>query len=263
MRGRRRAAFRCRCRTRRSSTSPQRGFKSGGFNPGFNPGRPGETVNPTVNPEYAWSYEGGTKRTIAGGRARVNLAVFYNDYQDLQVQSFLEPGVPNISNAASATIKGVEVEAAASAWRGVQLAGSFSWLDAIYDRYLSVGLGGVTEDVAGHRLNNAPEWSGSGSAMYEFATGHGGFASVRCDVSGQSRVFFTPFNTAVETQGSYALVHVRAAFEPSHRRWELAVFVRNLGNQEYLTSTTNLPLPAFTGQPGAPRAWGTQFTLRH
>ena len=234
--------------------SAARGFKSGGFNPG----KPGEAVNP----EYAWTYESGVKRTIAGGRARVNTAVFYTDYQDLQVQSFLQPGVPNISNAASATIKGVEVEAAASAWHGVQLAGSLSWLDAVYDRYLAVGLGGLTGDAAGHRLNNAPEWSGSGSAAYEFATGRAGFTSVRCDVSAQSRVFFTPFNTAIETQAPYALVHVRAAFAPHHRRWELAVFVRNLANQGYLTSTANLPLPAFTGQPGEPRTWGTQFTLR-
>jgi iron complex outermembrane receptor protein len=233
--------------------SVARGFKSGGFNPGV----PGEAVNP----EFAWSYEGGVKRTIAGGRARVNTAVFYTDYQDLQVQSFLRPGVPNISNAASAGITGVEIEAAASAW-GVQLAGSVSWLDATYDRYLAVGQGGLTGDAAGHRLNNAPEWSGSGSAAYEFATGRAGFTSVRCDVSGQSRVFFTPFNTAIETQAPYALVHLRAGFEPPHRRWELSVFVRNLANQEYLTSTNNIPLPAFTGQPGEPRTWGTQFTLR-
>jgi iron complex outermembrane receptor protein len=235
--------------------SAARGFKSGGFNPG----EPGEAVNP----EYAWSYEGGVKRTFAGGRARVNTAVFYTDYQDLQVQSFLRPGVPNISNAASAGITGVEVEAAASAWRGVQLAGSLSWLDATYDRYLAVGLGSLKGDAAGHRLNNAPEWSGSGSAAYEFATGRAGFTSVRCDLSGQSRVYFTPFNTAIETQAPYALVHVRAAFAPHHRRWELAVFVRNLANQEYLTSTSDISLPAFTGQPGEPRTWGTQFTLRH
>jgi iron complex outermembrane receptor protein len=234
--------------------SAARGFKSGGFNPGT----PGETVTP----EFAWTYEGGVKRMIAGGRARVNTAVFYTDYQDLQVLSFLRPGVPNISNAASAGITGVEVEAAASAWRGVQLAGSVSWLDATYDRYRAVGPGGVTGDAAGHRLNNAPEWSGSGSAAFEFATGRAGFASVRCSVSGQSRVFFTPFNTNIETQAPYALVHLRAGFEPHHRRWELSVFVRNLANQEYLTSTANVPLPAFTGQPGEPRMWGTQFTLR-
>jgi iron complex outermembrane receptor protein len=235
--------------------SAARGFKSGGFNPG----KPGEAVNP----EFAWSYEGGVKRMIAGGRARVNTAVFYTDYQDLQVQSFLRPGVPNISNAAAAGIAGVEVEAAASAWSGMQIAGSLSWLDATYDRYLAVGLGGLTGDAAGHRLNNAPEWSGSGSVAYEFEAGRAGWTSVRCDVSGQSRVFFTPFNTAIETQAPYALVHLRAGFEPHHRRWELSVFVRNLANQGYLTSTSNIPRPAFTARPGEPRMWGTQFTLRH
>ena len=53
-----------------------------------------------------------------------------------------------------------------------------------------------------------------------------------------------------------------AGFEPHHRRWELSVFVRNLANEEYLTSTNDIPLPAFTGRPGERRMWGTQFTLR-
>ena len=233
--------------------SAARGFKSGGFNPDV-VGEPCRSPDPLacvrVKPEFAWSYEGGVKRLIAGGRARVNTAVFYTDYQDLQVQSFIRPGVPYISNAESAGITGVEVEAAASAWRGVQLAGSVSWLDAIYDTYLAVGPGGQTGDAAGHRLTNAPEWSGSGSATYAFATGRAGFMSVRCDVSAQSRVFFTPFNTSIETQAPYALVHLRAGFEPPHRRWELSVFVRNLANQAYLTSTANVPMPAFTGRPG-------------
>jgi len=38
--------------------------------------------------------------------------------------------------------------------------------------------------------------------------------------------------------------------------------VRNLANAEYITSTANVPIPAFTGRPGEPRVWGTQFTLR-
>jgi hypothetical protein len=81
---------------------------------------------------------------MAGGRVRVNTGVFYNDYRDLQVQSFISPGVIDISNAGSATIRGVEVEAAAAFERGVQLAGHFSWLDATYDRYLFRGPGSVT-----------------------------------------------------------------------------------------------------------------------
>jgi iron complex outermembrane receptor protein len=238
--------------------SATRGFKSGGLN--ITARQPGGAFRP----EFAWSYEGGLKRTMAEGRVRVNAAAFYNDYQDLQVQTFIQTGVVLISNAASATIKGLEVETAATGWRGLQLAGTVSWLDATYDRYEAVGPGEVRGDAAGHHLNNAPEWSGSGSAVYELATGRGGTASLRGDVSWQSAVFFSPFNTAIEAQRAYALVHLRAGFEPRSRRWEVAVYVRNVGNREYLTgaTATNVGFPAFNGRPGEPRHWGLQFTLR-
>ena len=99
----------------------------------------------------------------------------------------------------------------------------------------------MTLDAAGNRLNNAPEWSGSISAVYQFAIGGAGTASVRSDVSWQSRVFFTPVNDAIETQRAYGLLRLRAGFEPKNRRWEIAVYVRNLGNQEYITGTANVP----------------------
>jgi iron complex outermembrane receptor protein len=239
--------------------SATRGFKSGGFNQ-FNPTAP--ESERAFNPEFAWSFEGGLKRTMANGRVRVNTAVFSNVYRDLQVQSFLRPGVIDVSNAGSATIRGIEVEAVVASGRGVQLAGHFSWLDATYDRYIFRGPGSVRRDAAGNRLNNAPEWSGGASAVYERATGGAGTASVRGDVSWQSRVFFTPLNDAIETQRVYGLLHLRAGFEPPNRRWEIAVYVRNLGNQEYITGTANVPPTAITGRPGEPRHWGTQFTLR-
>jgi len=236
--------------------SATRGFKSGGFNPTAT--RPGLAFNP----EFAWSYEGGLKRTLAGGRVRVNTAVFSNDYRDLQVQSFVRSGVVDIRNAGSATIRGVEIEAAATG-RGLQFAAHASWLDATYDHYYAFVPGDPTlRDAAGHRLNNAPEWSSGGSVLYEFATGRAGTASVRGDVSWQSRVFFTPVNDAIETQSAYGLVHLRGGFEPRSRRWEVAVYVRNVGNRAYITGTANVPLPAFTGRPGEPRHWGAQFTLR-
>jgi iron complex outermembrane receptor protein len=237
--------------------SATRGFKSGGFNPTAR--APGSAFRP----EFAWSYECGLKHTLAGERVRVNTAVFSNDYRDLQVQSFAGVGLLDISNAGSATIRGIEVEATAAAGRVLQLAAHVSWLDATYDRYSAFVPGSATPlDAAGHRLNNAPQWSGGGSAVYEFATGRAGTFSARCDVSWQSRVFYTPANDRIETQGSYALFHVRAGFEPRSRRWEMAVYARNLANREYITGTFNVPLNAITGRPGEPRHWGAQFTLR-
>ncbi len=236
--------------------SATRGFKSGGFN--ITAQEPGKAFAP----EFAWSYEGGLKQTMAGGRVRANTALFYNAYRNLQVQSFVRPAVIDISNAGAATIRGLEVEVDAAAGRGLQLAGHVSWLDATYDRYLATVPGGASIDAAGHRLNNAPEWSGSGSALYEFVIDGIGTASVRGVAAWQSRVFFTPSNDAVETQRAYGLVHLRAGFEPRSRRWEIAVYVRNAGNREYITGTANVPPTAFTARPGEPRHWGTQLTIR-
>ena len=111
--------------------SATRGFKSGGFNP---------TANRTglaYAPEFVWSYEGGFKRTMAGGRVRVNTAAFYSDYQDLQVQTLVQTGIFFVSTGA-ATIKGLEVETVAAAGRGLQVMGQFAWLDATFDRFLAV-----------------------------------------------------------------------------------------------------------------------------
>lgn len=238
--------------------SATRGFKSGGLN--VSATAPGGAFRP----EFAWSYEGGLKRTLADGRIHVNTAVFHNDYKDLQVQTFIRPGVVHISNAASATITGLEVEAGAAALSGLHLACYVSWLDATYDRYVAAGPGDVTGNAAGHRLSNAPEWSGSASAVYDLAIGQAGTASLRGDVSWQSRVFFTPFNTSIETQPAYGLVHLRAAFARRSQRWEVALYARNVTNQAYITGAMapNVGFPASSGRPGEPRQWGTQFTIR-
>jgi iron complex outermembrane receptor protein len=234
--------------------SATRGFKSGGFNAsGIEPGHP-------YGPEFAWTIESGVKQSLAGGRIHMNTAVFYTDHRDLQVSSLLRPGLLDISNAASATIKGIEIEATESG-RRVHLAGHVSWLDATYGPYLAVGAGGVTHDAAGNRLNNAPMWSGSGSAVYNFRVGVSGTAFVRGDASWESRVFFTPFNDAIETQQAYALVHLRAGLDRGGR-WEIAVYARNIGNTDYITGTGNGAPNAVTGRPGEPRQLGTQFTIR-
>ena len=214
-------------------------------------------------PEDVWSYEGGVKQTMAGGRVRVNAAAFYSDYDDLQVQTLVQPGIFFVSTGA-ATIKGVEVETVAAASRRLQLTGQFAWLDATFDRFL----GGQTR----HHCGNRRAWESfdlcahvgrQRSAVYQIPIGHAGTTSLRGDLSWQDRVFFTAFNDEVESQGAYGLVHVRAAFEPPSRRWELAFYARNVGQQPYVTGTnTGAAFPAYNGRPGEPRHWGTQFTIR-
>ena len=233
--------------------SATRGFKSGGFN----------ITSPEAGrgygPEWAWSYEAGLKSAFAGGRARLNLAAFHTDYSDLQVQTTLRPGVIDISNAAAATIRGVELE---GAWRpagALQLGGHLAWLDARYDRYLAVGVG-VAGDVSGRRLSNAPEWSGRLWLEWKVGAGRAGTLSFRADSRWQSTVFFTPFNDAVQRQSAYGLLDVSAGLGPGP--WSVGAYATNLTGEDFITGSFGSPPPAFGGRPGPPRQMGIQLTLR-
>jgi iron complex outermembrane receptor protein len=230
-----------------------RGFKSGGFSiSSREPGR-------AFAPEWAWSYEAGLKSTLAGGRARLNLAVFYTDYTNLQVLTTIRPGVADVSNAAAATIRGAELE---GAWRlggALRVGGHLAWLDARYDEYIAVGVGGVTRDVAGHLLSNAPEWSGRAFVDWSVAAGRAGTVSLRADARFQSTVSFTPFNDAVQRQRPYGLID--ASLELRRRGLAITAYARNLTAVGYVTGTFGAALPAIGGRPGEPRLLGLELTL--
>jgi iron complex outermembrane receptor protein len=142
-----------------------------------------------------------------------------------------------------------------------QLGGHLSWLNAKYDRYTAVGVGGVTGDVAGNRLNNAPEWSGRVWLEWNRGIGASRLLSLRADSIVQSTVFYTPFNDTIQQQGSHGLLDVSAEFGPRDRRWSIALFVRNLTDQNYITGSFSSPPPAIGGRPGETRRLGLQFTI--
>jgi iron complex outermembrane receptor protein len=234
--------------------SATRGFKSGGFNlTSPEPGR-------GYAPEYAWTYEGGLKTTFVDGRALLDVATFVTEYTDLQVQTAIRPGVIDISNAAAATILGVEAESAvqlASAWRA---GGHFTWLDATYDHYMAVGVGGITGDASGNQLTNAPEWSGNLWLEWNSRIGMSHPFSVRADSRWQSTVFFTPFNDDIQRQQAHGLLDVSA--EVGLRPWfTIGAYARNLTNQDFITGTFATPPPAIGGRPGHPRQMGVRLTV--
>jgi iron complex outermembrane receptor protein len=236
--------------------SATRGFKSGGFN----------LTSPEAGrgfaPEWVWSYEAGLKTVRADGRAHANLAVFHTDYSDLQVQTAIRPGVIDISNAAEATIRGIELEGAVRPLSGVQAGGHLAWLDALYDRYVAVGVGGVTGDVSGRRLSNAPEWSGRLWTEWARELGSAGLLTLRADGRWQSTVFFTPFNDAIQRQRAFGVLDAGAEFRPGGRRWSVGAFAHNLTDTGYITGSFSSPPPAIGGRPAEPRQIGIQLTVR-
>jgi len=263
------------------------GFKSGGFNDL-------SVVNPPFDPEFIDSIEFGAKTEWLNGQVRANASAFYYDYTDLQVSVFASTG--NITttfttNAAEATVKGVELDVVAKPTEALDVAASLAFLDASYDRFVTpygscttanasldarcvnrVGLPRLI-DAAGNKLNNAPEFKGSLSATYSINLASGGLVSVQAATHHQGRVYFLPANTEVMSQASYTLVDVRIGYENKAGDLAVGAFVKNLTDEDYFhnivqfTSTSDARKDVFAignalGYPAAGRQWGVEVTYR-
>jgi outer membrane receptor protein involved in Fe transport len=137
-----------------------------------------------------------------------------------------------------------------------------TWLDATYDHYIAVAVGGATGDVTGNRLNNAPALAGRLWISWSRDIGAASRFSILGDVASQSTVFFTPFNDRIQQQGPFGVLGGRVEYGPSHRQWAIAAYASNLTNTDYLTATFGTPPTAFAGRPGASRQLAVEFSVR-
>jgi iron complex outermembrane receptor protein len=151
------------------------GWKAGGFNR--------VPSNPLNNLEYddetSENYELGIKANFADNRLLLNASVFWIDIQDQQVFNFIAPLVPGglptsaIENAASSSVRGVELELVATPFEGFTFAGNVAYNDTEYDDY--VRRFSATDEFVmdGLDFENTPETTSNVSATYELPISDG------------------------------------------------------------------------------------------
>ncbi len=139
-----------------------RGYRAGGFN---GRGQSAFSASTPYDPETVNSYELGVKTSWLDNRLTANLAGFITKYDDKQ-EEIVQPAPPPagqetiVANAATATIKGIELEFRALPFESVNVYGSVGWLDASYDRFNTL-IGGVVTDISSRELRRTPDWSAS------------------------------------------------------------------------------------------------------
>jgi iron complex outermembrane receptor protein len=234
--------------------SYNRGSKSGGFT--FSTGTPFpsqliDTINNLpYRPETLNDYEVGLKSTLAPGTT-LNLAAFYYDYQNYQ--AFVQVGLTQVVRNLPATVKGIEADFSTRPLRGltVQLSGAYQ-----NSEVKNVLLpDGVT--VVNHDLPQAPEFSGSAMARYEFDLA-GGKASIQGDALFQSSMCFTVMCAPVEREKGYAVANARIGYTTADDKIDISVFVNNLFEKAYRVYAFDGSL--FWGDTlgvyAKPRTWG-------
>jgi iron complex outermembrane receptor protein len=151
------------------------GYRSGGFN-----GRVGNLVEARepYDPETVDNFEIGIKSEWMENRLRVNANVFYLEYDDkqeeLQLPDDNDTGQKTVvTNAASATLQGVELDIQAFLGDGLSLRANLGYLDSEYDDFQYTDLNGDIVDLSNLEFRRAPDWTGSFDATYEFDLGSG------------------------------------------------------------------------------------------
>ena len=113
------------------------GFRSGGFNSGQSQA----ALQPTFKPEKVLAFEIGSKNRFADNTVQLNLAGFYNRYNNLQEQRQVPIGPATLSiieNSGKARSYGAELEAIWKPVDALTLGMSGSYLNAKYTDYTNV-----------------------------------------------------------------------------------------------------------------------------
>ena len=207
-----------------------KGFKSGGFSL--------NAFNPPLQPEKLTDYEGGVKAEWFGGKLRTNVAAFYYDYTNLQVQKILG-AVALPVNAAAATVKGVEIELATRPAEGLELSGNVSLLDAKFDNFATSDAArpelGVI-DLSGKHLPQAPNYTVNLAAAYTLDTQYGAF-TLRGEAARTGRVFFSPYNRPEVAQDAYTKFNAFLNYRRDNSGWTGSLFVRNIADRRTVSSS--------------------------
>ncbi len=240
-----------------------RGFKGGGFSTGL--------INSAADTEFksekATNYELGLKSTLIPRRLNATLTGFYLDYSDLQVSTFVTNRFI-VSNAASATSKGVELELEFKATKELLLQASAGYLDASYDDFANApcpaGSAARTCDLSGKRMLRAPEWTTTLTADYEREVTAGITGYFRADYTYKSGQFFTLEQDPDLSQSGYGLVGGKAGLRFNDGAYELSVYAQNLFDRHYINGGgTGIPFSDTKGVTlGDPRLWGVEFKAR-
>lgn len=232
--------------------SISRGFKSGGFN-----GRPTTTAEvSSFGPEKVLTYEVGLKTDILDQRMRLNVAGFWNDYTDMQLNRVSADSTGNlvlvVENAGDARVRGLEMEYSIRPAGGLMIDGSVGYLDAEF-RKIATG----ASVTLNSKLEKTPTWTVTTGVGYTFTTGSL-ITTLRGDWRYRAKTYNDADNTASIVQPGYSVFDVRLTVEHEDNGWSLAAYGKNVSDKRYIENGI-AALSSF-GEVEAtlarPREWG-------
>lgn len=236
-----------------------KGYKAGGINL--------DPRLPDYQPETNKMGELGIKSTVAEGRLRLNGALFYSEYDGIQLSSLTAVGtppalLPNTLNAAPAEIYGAEIEMTGQfANLGFNL--GMSALDSEFkeDAMLTDSQTNTNRLVpAGSSVPFAPKLTTTAGVQYDLLMGNWS-VTPRLQYSYVGAQLSTPFRYTATRVPSRSVWDLRVTMAPSGRL-RLEAFANNLFDKTYIAAQVQDASSASGGIIyGAPRQFGVRAKI--
>lgn len=213
------------------------GFKGGGYSAG--------ATTPAFNPETNTNIEVGLKGTYLDGVLNANISAFRMKYKDLQL-SQVTGALTSVTNAARATIKGVEGEFVLRPSQDFHINLNAAWLDAKFDEFFTSDaarpnylpdtkiINGVPTpgiQLAGHTLPQAPKYTVSVGGYYDIAAGPG-TVTLGAKYNWKSRVYFSEFSVPVSAQKAIGKLDLSLNYKSEDKRWSASIYALNVTNEQ-------------------------------
>lgn len=238
-----------------------RGFKPGGYN--------AYAIQPSFDPEYLWAYEAGLKMTLPSKKLRINAALFYYDYKDIQLLT-LPPGaapgtLPIIDNATSASIRGLDLQAWYQPRWNLGFTAGATLLDARFEEFDSIDPNNPAKnpDRSGDPLPQAPNVSLVLGGEYRWALPHSGDLRLAANYRYQSAVYFNPYKDQAVRQGDYSLFNASLTYDSRKGNWYAELYGNNLTDELYAQNIIRLdPVIGTARYWGEPRTFGLRIGYR-
>lgn len=230
-----------------------RGHKAGNFNAPFFAPMDLNTLH--HDEEVLHSFEVGAKGALMDNRIRVNASAFYYDYSDYQASFFINFG--QVLANLDAEAYGAELELSMNPIDGLDLLFGVSLIESTVK---DVGLpNGTTGD---RELPVAPPVSVNGLARYTWPA-FGGNLAVQGDFYYVDGYCYSVICQPTEDGESYVVGNARVSYTTGDEKWEVAVFVRNLADKEYVVYKVDSSFAGFSARTfGNPRWFGATVTYR-
>lgn len=231
--------------------SISRGYKSGGFNTLAAPG------DKKYDPEYTMNYEWGIKSELFDGRLRNNLALFWIDWKDQQIEQAIYPQTV-VQNAGKSVSKGIEWE---FNWQPVDyltFRSSLGYTDSYFKTYTDTiydGTGVVigTRDYKNKRVPNTPDFTYTLGFDYTFYDDF----YLRSDWLGTGKVYYDLDNK--HKQSNYGILNLKGGYD--NKNYSVSIWMNNVTNEHYLTRAFAMQ-GTWVGRIGEPRTFGVTAEVK-